>query len=214
MSTTEYAEMSARFERALLVLDRLAAREILQAQDHGAPATQRVEQIVVPALERIGIAWEQGHVALSQVYMSGRICEGLVDEILPPGAPIRKAQPKMAIAILEDHHLLGKRIVYSMLRASGFELLDYGAGISAEELATRVLKDGVKILLISTLMLPSALHVKRVRERLNGAGVKIVVGGAPFLFDAQLWKEVGADAMGHSAADAILIVSKLMEAQA
>ena len=39
---------------------------------------------------------------------------------------------------------------------------------------------------------------------------KVVVGGAPFLFDDQLWQEVGADAMGKSAADAVAIVTRLM----
>ena len=41
-----------------------------------------MEKLVVPALERIGAGWEQGRVALSQVYMSGRICEELVDTLL------------------------------------------------------------------------------------------------------------------------------------
>jgi methanogenic corrinoid protein MtbC1 len=36
------------------------------------------------------------------------------------------------------------------------------------------------------------------------------VGGAPFLFDDQLWQEVGADAMGKSASDAVAIVERLM----
>jgi methanogenic corrinoid protein MtbC1 len=36
------------------------------------------------------------------------------------------------------------------------------------------------------------------------------VGGAPFLFDDQLWQEVGADAMGSSAVEAVAIVERLM----
>ena len=31
-----------------------------------------------------------------------------------------------------------------------------------------------------------------------------------FIFDAELWREVGADAMGRSAADAVTIVERLM----
>ncbi|MDZ7777050.1 MAG: hypothetical protein U5L09_16260 [Bacteroidales bacterium] len=51
-------------------------------------------------------------------------------------------------------------------------------------------KEKIKILLLSVLMLPSALHVKDLKQKLNGTGVKIVVGGAPFRFDENLWKEV------------------------
>ena len=66
--------------------------------------------------------------------------------------------------------------------------------------------------MISVLILPSALKVKQVCSRLkdSGADVKVVVGGAPFLFDAQLWREIGADAMGSSASEAVAIVGRLM----
>jgi len=170
-----------------------------------------VEKLVAPALESIGTAWQRGSVALSQVYLSGRMCEELVDMILPRADPRRKDQPRMAIVALEDHHRLGKRIVYSVLRASGFELLDYGHGVEVGDLVSRVTGDGVRILLVSTLMLRSALRVKEVRGRLQDLGheVRLVVGGAPFIFDEQLWVEVGADAMGVSASDAVGIVARI-----
>ena len=59
----------------------------------------------------------------------------------------------------------------------------------------------------------SALKVGEVCARLKAAGapIKVAVGGAPFLFDAKLWQEVGADAMGASAADAVAIVQRWME---
>jgi len=210
----ELDEAVSRFERALLALDRLMARHVLIERDGLETPLQRVEKLVVPALERIGQDWEQGTVALSQVYMSGRICEELVDALLLPGSADRKSQPQMAIAALQDYHLLGKRIVYSVLRASGFELLDYGR-IEAGDLVHRVMNDHVEIVLISTLMLPSALRVKDVRAMLKASGydAKIVVGGAPFRFDDYLWQEVGADAVGRNASDAIDIVNQLAGGQ-
>ncbi len=62
-------------------------------------------------------------------------------------------------------------------------------------------------------MLPSALHIKKVRAALDRAGCRpfILVGGAPFLFDAELWREVGADAMGANASEAVAIVERLMQ---
>ena len=66
--------------------------------------------------------------------------------------------------------------------------------------------------MISVLILPSALKVADVCKALKEADapVKVLVGGAPFLFDETLWKEVGADAMGRNAAEAITIVKKWM----
>jgi methanogenic corrinoid protein MtbC1 len=118
-------DLVSDFTEALLSLDRVKVEKIVRAATHRLSPLVFVEQVAVPALDRIGKSWQEGEVSLSQVYMGGRICEQLVDEILPAAAPERKHQPKMAICTLVDHHKLGKTIVYSLLRASGFELADY-----------------------------------------------------------------------------------------
>lgn len=205
------ADLSQQFEKALLSLDRLDAKKIVTAAAGEMTAIELVDHVIVAALTRIGESWEKGDTALSQVYMSGRICEELVDGLLPPGDPQRKDQPPMAIAVLEDYHLLGKRIVYSVLRAGGFELKDYGR-VTVAEVIAKVIADQIRVLLISTLMLHSALHVKEVVAGLKAAGVntKVIVGGAPFRFDDELWRQVEADAMGHSASDVPEIVRTIM----
>jgi methanogenic corrinoid protein MtbC1 len=199
------------FREALESLDRAQAEALFQHALRQYSPLEAVEKMVVPALEQIGTAWHEGSVALSQVYMSGRFCEALVDQVLPPSDPDRKHQPRSAIVVLSDYHDLGKRIVYSMMRASGFEVFDYGR-LDVDALVERVLADRLRVLLISVLILPSALKVREVCTQLkaNGADVKVVVGGAPFLFDDRLWQEVGADAMGKSASDAVAIVERLM----
>jgi methanogenic corrinoid protein MtbC1 len=58
-------------------------------------------------------------------------------------------------------------------------------------------------------MLPSALRVKDLREQLDEKRIQIVVGGAPFRFDSNLWKEVKANYCGHNPADALRIVKQL-----
>jgi len=200
-----------QLESALLTLNRIAVRRLLEGS--GLPPIDFAEEIFVPALERIGTGWEKGEVALSQVYMRGRICEDLLDEFITSGTEELREHPPMAIAVLMDYHMLGKRLVCSVLRASGFNLLDYGQA-TVDDLVTKVRNDGIRILLVSTLMLSSALQVRQLRERLDAAGleVKLVVGGVPFRFDVNLWREVGADATSPTASGAIRIVKNLIEA--
>jgi methanogenic corrinoid protein MtbC1 len=204
------ADISEQFQRALLSLDQNAARQLAMEAVKSISPMELVDTVVVPVLTQIGEGWERGKISLSQVYMSGRICEDLVDRLLPPGDPQRIDQPPMAIAVLDDYHLLGKRIIYSVLRAGGFDLKDYGR-VSTEELIRNVQRDEIKILLISTLMLNSALHILNVVNIIKEKqlDVKIVVGGAPFIFDPVLWKEVKADAMGKSASEVIGIIEKI-----
>ena len=203
-------DLEAEFEQALLSIDRLEARKIFMEGSIEQEPIQFVESLITPVLQRIGAGWEKGNVSLSQVYMSGRICEELVDTFLPPYGLNRNGGSKMAIATLQDYHMLGKRMVCTALRAGGFELRDYGR-VMVDDLVARIKKDGIKLLLISVLMLPSALKVRELREKLNAAGLnlKIVVGGAPFLFDDKLYKEVGADAMGRYASEAVDIIAGL-----
>ncbi len=196
------------FMQTLINVDRISAKKIIDVHISKTHPIKLIEDVVVVALERIGTGWQDGIYALSQVYMSGRICEEIVDTILPPRDPNRKDQPKMAICVLSDHHKLGKTIVYSLLRASGFELLDFDT-VEVDDVVARVNDNKIKILLISVLMLPSALKIKEVKKKLmeRGLNTKIVVGGAPFRFDDQLWQEVGADAMCETASEAVSVVN-------
>jgi methanogenic corrinoid protein MtbC1 len=205
-------QAASEFQSALLDLDQIRATEILDQHKSTLPNLELVSRVVVPALERIGDSWQDGSLALSQIYMSGRICEQLIDRLFPPGSEQRKCQPNMAIAVLDDFHFLGKRIIYSHIRSAGYGIADYGRK-TADELVARVVADELEIIFISTLMYPSALQVKTVRKQLDQRAphVKIVVGGAPFNLDHQLWQEVGAHAMCHNGSEAVKYINSVME---
>ncbi len=201
------------FETSILELNRLNVMRIFEQVQESKEEINFVNDVIVPVLEKIGQDWEKGDVALSQVYMSGRICEELIEHILKKlSTSHTKDTIPIAIVTLNDFHTLGKTIIYSALRTYGFDLLDYGSGIDEDTLVNKAEKDKIRIILISVLMLPSALKVKNVRERLKmkGLDVKLLVGGAPFRFDDNLWKNVGADAMATSAKEAADIILKWM----
>jgi len=198
------------FEESLLSLDRIQAKEIL-TQEPDTALFEALETVVVPTMESIGQKWEEGEVALSQVYMSGKICEEIVEELLPLDDETRIEHPNIAIMVYRDFHMLGKRIVLTFLRASGYKVSDYGHQESIDEIIKRIKSDKIEILLISVLMLNSALHLKELTDAIKAANLstKVVVGGAPFRFDTHLYQEVGADAFGKSASDIIDIIDTL-----
>ena len=199
------------FYNALLAVDLHTARWLVQESCTLDSPVSCFETLIIPALDEIGKGWEQGSVALSQVYMSGKICEEIVDQMLPMKSVVKENQPKIAVVVLEDYHSLGKRILLSVLRASGYEVTDYGADVSVEILVKKVLEDQIRILLISALMLPAALKAREAIERIREKQpqTKIIVGGAPFRFDTTLYQEVHADAMGHTTTHTLKIVNTL-----
>lgn len=203
-------EKAIKLKQSLLNVNKKESIEILDGLASEFETIPLIESIIVPIMQEIGEGWEDGTIALSQVYMSGKIIETWVDEALPPGHADRKDQPKMGIAVLEDYHLLGKRIIYSILRASGFELTDY-KHISVIDLIKKIEEDELEVILISTLMLPSALKIKELKEKLVEKQIEVIVivGGAPFRFDTNLWRDVGADYVATGAKDIIEIIEKI-----
>jgi|ETNmetMinimDraft_30_1059905.scaffolds.fasta_scaffold09120_3 methanogenic corrinoid protein MtbC1 len=200
-----------RLREALLAIDRVSARELV-VEDVGS-TFDRIEGLVVPTLEEIGLRWEEGSVSLSQVYMASRIAEELVEELLPHGRAVDVDQPPIGFIALEDHHLLGLRIVHSALRASGLDVKNYGQG-SLAQAAEHARNDGLRVLLVSVLMLPAALRIRELMTVFSGweSPPAVIAGGAPFRFDERLPGEVGVELVGHSASDAIALVHRALGA--
>jgi methanogenic corrinoid protein MtbC1 len=210
-TATDPADPVDALVRALLDLDRVAARALVPAEADGTLSVDVLERVVVPALVRIGLSWEEGDVALSQVYMSGRMCENLIDVRVPRDQVLRASQPRIAVGVLHDSHVLGKQIVVQMLRSAGYRVSDLGARLGVDDIVSSVLAEEIEVLVLSVLMLRSALDVAAVHQRLRETGrrVTIVVGGAPFRFDPALAAEVGADYSGASASDILTIMADI-----
>jgi trimethylamine corrinoid protein len=207
VSTVSFAD---DFTRALLALDRTSAKRILDDVASGGEVGI-LESLVVPALEDIGASWERGDVALSQVYMSGRICQDLMTPFLTTAGVARSEQPRIAVGVLDDTHVLGKQILTGVVRSAGYAIQDLGSRLTPEQLVASVRRDSIEVVMISVLMVRAALAVSEVVARLRdlGSDAIVVVGGAPFRFDRQLWREVGADHFGYNASDALGILAQI-----
>ncbi len=139
---TKFSEVKNNFYESLLLIDKLSAEEeILKFKDSTGRSLsnmEAIENIIFPTLERVGKEWEKDMLSLAQLYMISKICENIVEDFLPKESPERKGAPKIAIAVFEDYHLLGKKLVYSSIRADGYILEDYGHGLKVEDLIDKV----------------------------------------------------------------------------
>lgn len=195
---------------SLIETDEVKAKEVIHGfLKDGTPPLTLIEEVLAPALEQLGRLWSEGEVALAQIYTSGKICEKIIDELLNESEEIPKKDLQMALVLLEDHHVLGKRIVMSFLKSAGYVVQDYG-NMKVDALLEKLDMERPKTLLISTLMLNSAKKVKLIREGLNekGLSTSIIVGGAPFNLDRELWKDVGADAMASNAGELLRLLKE------
>lgn len=209
----DFSSLAADFENSLISMNKNKARSIFKTIEKFEDRIFFIENSVVPSLRKIGECWESGETSLAQVYMSGKICEEIIGDFSCETGRQPLTKPKLGIATLEDHHCLGKRIVSSVVRSAGYRLTDFGHGISAAELSKAASEAEIEILLVSVLMLHSALKIAELKKALDarGAKTKIIAGGAPFIFDGSLWKNVGADAFGRGAFDAARLIKEHSE---
>ncbi|BDX05129.1 hypothetical protein MACH26_06500 [Planctobacterium marinum] len=114
--------------------------------------------------------------------------------------------------MLDDHHALGKNLVLCSLRIAGLPVRDLGT-LSARDIADIVRDENIELLLISTLMLRSALRVKDLVSYLQADDIqtRVYVGGAPFRLDPELWKKVNAHGMGENSTEAVALVRAWMD---
>jgi methanogenic corrinoid protein MtbC1 len=202
---------SSRLLETLLDCDCLKARAVMdEAAKH--LGTEKVFSNVIPfALNSLGARWEKGEVALTQIYAASKIVEETMDRLSPDLQTTAQLKCKVVVGAL-DYHGLGKNIIIKFLRASGVEVIDLGTNISPERLAESAIKNKADAILVSALMLHVCLQTKRIKQILKSQGLKIpiMVGGAPFNFDAGLWKKVGADAKGRNICETFSELKELL----
>jgi methanogenic corrinoid protein MtbC1 len=110
-------------------------------------------------------------------------------------------------------HDLGKSIVIAMLMGAGFDVVDLGVDIPAATFIEKVKELKPDILGIGCYMTTTMLELKEVLRALEENGlrntVKIMIGGVPTT--QQFADEIGADAWGKDALDAVAAAKQLIE---
>jgi len=116
-----------------------------------------------------------------------------------------KAVGKVLIGTVEgDLHDIGKNLVAMMMEGSGFEVIDVGIDVSADDFVEAVKEHSPDILGMSALLTTTMPEMEKVIQALEEAGLRdqvtVMVGGAPVTDNFA--EEIGADAYGKDAATA------------
>ncbi|MDD2897439.1 MAG: cobalamin-dependent protein [Desulfuromonadaceae bacterium] len=206
--------------KALFDTDKPTALRIVQnALDGGMTPEKVVFDIIIPGMERmVGGMISDNLVTLSQHFLAAQIAEEVVDRLIPLFASVPKIRGHVVIGTSHgDFHGLGKKIVIGCLRASMFEITDLGINVNPERFVDEAVAAGAEVIAISSMMVHTAtgeFGAKQVRRILKSRGLegrlRIIVGGAPYRFHDNLFREVGADAWADSAAEAPAVVARLV----
>lgn len=205
---------------ALFDTDKQRALEVIRkAMELGMTAEEVIFKVVIPGIERmIGGMLSDNLVTLSQHFLASQIAEEVTDRLIPLFATAPEIQGHVVIGASQgDFHGLGKKIVTGCLRARMFQVTDLGINVAPERFVQEALAAGAEVIGISSMMVHTATGergAKAVRQMLREQGlearIKIIVGGAPYRFHENLYREVGADAWADTAAQAPDVVARLV----
>jgi 5-methyltetrahydrofolate--homocysteine methyltransferase len=151
-------------------------------------AVDIIEGPLMAGMNEVGRRFGEGKMFLPQVVKTARTMKRAV-EILQPfidsgkseGTGTTGNQRKVLLATVKgDVHDIGKNIVGVIMACNGYEVIDLGVMVPADQIVARAKEEHVDMIGLSGLITPSLEEMVNVASELKKAGldIPIMIGGA------------------------------------
>ena len=211
--------MSETFEKLKQAIvdgdDDRAVTIVEDGLQQGLDALAMVKGAIIPGIEHAGKLWHDNIYFMPDVVLSAEAFKAAMQAVQPRlQGRETSSRGKILIGVVAgDMHDLGKSIVIAMLMGAGFDVIDLGVDIPRDTFIQKVRELNPDILGIGCYMTTTMLELKDVLQSLAENGlrntVKVMIGGVPTT--QQFADEIGADAWGRDALDAVSAALTLME---
>lgn len=201
-------ELSELMQRGRAKNVKVMTQELLDA---GVSPKSILEDSFLAGMSIVGVKFKNNEVFVPEVLIAARAMNAGMD-ILKPYLIKEDVEPVGTIVlgtVKGDLHDIGKNLVGMMFKGKGFNVVDLGADVSAENFVEAARENNAKIIACSALLTTTMKEMGNVVKAVNASDlkgkVKVMVGGAP-VNDA-FCKSIGADRYtpdAASAADAAL----------
>jgi len=185
-----------------------------QAIDAGLSATQILNDGLMAGMGVVGQRFGAHEIFLPELLIAARAMNAGIDLLKPLflGGEM-PTQGKVVIGTVKgDLHDIGKNLVGIMLKGAGFEVIDVGSDVEAKVFVDAAEAENASVVGLSALLTTTMTGMKDVVDLVKARGlqdkVKIIVGGAPL--SKAFADEIGADAYGYDAGNAVEIVKELV----
>jgi methylmalonyl-CoA mutase cobalamin-binding domain/chain len=197
-------QILAEYSEAVFDTDKDRALAVIRdAVAQGIDPERMVFEVVIPGVEEMMATIDHDPDAnLAQHFMTAQIAAEATEFLLARFRQPPATQGRIILGTAQgDLHSLGKRIVSGCLKSLMVEVVDLGVNVAPERFVAEAVAHDAQVIAISSMMVHTARGAQgclKVRELLQAEGleqrIKIVVGGAPYRFDPELYQAVGADA--------------------
>ena len=190
-----------------------AAAGAEQGLNSGIAVDDILNKGLLAAMDLVGERFGAGDIFIPQVIWSAKAMQAGMDILRPHFTEDQQGKSaRIIIGTAEgDIHDIGKNLVGMMLEGAGFEVVDLGVGVKPEQFVEKAVEEKADIIGVSALLTTTMAGMAEVVKLKNEKGLsslKVIIGGAPLSLD--FCKEIGADAYGVDAMDAVVKVKELM----
>jgi len=198
---------------AIIKGDQKAAVEITRAAiEDGTAAKSVLDEGLIAGMDIVGSLFKKSEIYIPEVLMAAHAMKFAV-ELLEPELAKAGVKPigKFLIGTVQgDLHDIGKNLVAMMLKGAGFEVVDLGVDVPAEEFAKQAKARGVELIGMSTLLTTTMPVMEKTLRVLKDAGVsaKVMIGGAPVTQGYA--DKIGANGYAADAASAVDVAKSLV----
>ncbi len=179
-------DINHRLQHALIkgVGDYLS-EDIEEALRQYPRAVDIIEGPLMAGMNEVGRLFGSGKMFLPQVVKTARTMKQAV-EILQPSIQQqqegdgKKAGKVLLATVKGDVHDIGKNIVAVVLACNGYEVIDMGVMVPAEQIVRKAIEVNADIIGLSGLITPSLEEMVNVAHEMQRAGLQIpiMIGGA------------------------------------
>ncbi len=206
-------DLGAAVERGLKESAVAAARAAL---DRGEAPMDLIHSGLIPALDRVGAAFETGKLYLPQLLMSAEAAKA-VFELLRGVLTVEGDRPAAKATVVlstvkGDVHDIGKNIVKVLLENYGYQVVDLGKDVSPRAVTDAVVAEHAALCGLSALMTTTvgAMEETVALLRREAPWCKVMVGGA--VLTADYARRMGADFYGKDAMSDVRYADGVTEA--
>ena len=198
-------DANSELQKAIIKGRKEQAAELTSSLLKSVAPMDIIQNEIIPALNTVGIGFENKTVYLPQLLMSAEASKCAFEQIRAT-LPNEKGTKKCSFVIATvkgDIHDIGKNIVKLLLQNYGFEVTDLGKDVFPEEIVTEAERIGATVVGLSALMTTTVPAMEEtialLRKRLPHC--KVVVGGA--VLTQEYADAIGADKYAKDAMEAV-----------
>jgi excisionase family DNA binding protein len=206
---------SSLFHSLVAGCEEESANTLIEAHLRGEALTEIFDDLICPAMRRVGELWYNGELTITQEHIATRVASNAVFK-LRNVLPVSRMNGNLAMccAMEGDFHELPTLLAQTILENEGWEVLNFGANTPLYSLGEEILRHTPELVCVSATIMTDierlARDYKIFLEQIAKLKIPVIFGGRAFA-DEQIRRRFSADLYARSFGEVVNFTQSLVK---